>query len=292
MARRVAVIVVVALAALAAVATTIVSSTPPGGAAQALALVDTPSSQVVDLGSDSQLDANITTLSIRATLLAGLMTSSPLKEEIAARAGIAPASLLAVSPATSTANPGGTSVAPTTTTSPTGPTARQPNYLTANVPDLPTGQVPIIAVDTQAPTAATALRLANSSIAVLSEYLKHLAGEEHVAPSRSVVIRQLGPATSTAPPQSTSTIMTGGAALLVLAVGMGAIFGIPALRAGWRQAQALEAATDADGDGRLRENGSIQSIAPRHERVPATSPLTLRRRPSVGLEVGLDTDGQ
>ena len=61
------------------------------------ALVDTPSSQIVDLGGKT--GADIGTLSARASLLANLMTSSPIKDEIASRAGVAPDKLIALSPA-------------------------------------------------------------------------------------------------------------------------------------------------------------------------------------------------
>ena len=56
-------------------------------AGTATALVDSPSSQVVDLGGEEDVGADIASLSARATLLASLMTSSPMKEEIAAQRG-------------------------------------------------------------------------------------------------------------------------------------------------------------------------------------------------------------
>src|SRR4051812_42369202 len=56
------------------------------GIGSVTALVDTPSSLVVDLGGDT--GADIGTLSARANLLASLMTSSPIKDEIARRARI------------------------------------------------------------------------------------------------------------------------------------------------------------------------------------------------------------
>jgi len=292
-ARRIAVGVVLGIAILAAVGLKIETATPPGGAAEALALVDTPSSQVVDLGGDSQLDANITTLSMRATLLAGLMTSSPLKEEIAVRAGVPPTSLLAVSPATTSTSAAGNSATPSPSTSSAGPTAKQPNYLTANVPDLATGQIPIITVDTQAPTTAVALRLANSSVAVLSAYLKQLAAADHVSASHSVVIRQLGPATATAPPHSTSTIVVLGGALAVLAMGIGVVFGIPALRASWQRAEALEAAA-RDGQPGARDGvPSPARVEDAGETATALPRLALRRRAALApLDVGLEPDAR
>src|SRR3954453_9015953 len=59
------------------------------------ALFDTPSSQVVDLGGKT--GADIATLAARAQLLASLMTISPIKDEIASRAGVASDKLIAQS---------------------------------------------------------------------------------------------------------------------------------------------------------------------------------------------------
>src|SRR4051794_34884781 len=56
------------------------------GIASTAALVDTPSSQAVDLGGKESADG--ATLPGRATLLASLLTSAPLKDEIARAAGI------------------------------------------------------------------------------------------------------------------------------------------------------------------------------------------------------------
>ena len=83
-------------------------------AGTAMALVDSPSSQVVDLGGEEEVGVDISSLSSRATLLASLMTSSPMKEEIAASAGIPPNRLIAISPAVADPVPGTPSAMPDT----------------------------------------------------------------------------------------------------------------------------------------------------------------------------------
>jgi hypothetical protein len=201
------------------------------------ALVDTPSSQVVDLGGKT--GADIGTLAARAQLLASLMTSSPIKDEIASRAGVAPDKLIAVSPAG--AAPG---AAPSggTTAKMSDPKA---TILTARIPNLESGDVPIIAVSTQAPDAAAAARLANESIAVLQAHLKTVAGIDKVPDARRVVVRQLGRARAETVSRGPARLMAVAAALFVFGFGCVAILGIVALVSGWRRAADLE---PGDGD--------------------------------------------
>jgi hypothetical protein len=81
--------------------------------ASASALLDTPSSQVVDLGGRSSAEGS--TLPGRAALLASLLTTSPLKDDIAKRAGIDPRTLLASTPGLGAGAPGGAVKAPVAT---------------------------------------------------------------------------------------------------------------------------------------------------------------------------------
>jgi hypothetical protein len=239
-AKRLVVLLVTALAVGASVALTVTTPERSPGVAQSLALVDTPSSQVVDLGGLADV-ASIATLTTRANLLTGLVTSAPLKNYIALRAGIAPGALLALSAATQpTAGPGASSSpAPGPNTSP-APTKLMPYVLTASVPELQTGQVPILMIDTQGPTAAGAARLANSAITVLTAYLHSLAKNDNVPASRRVIVRQLGAATSSTNTQGASKIVSVGAGLAIFLIGCGLILVIPAMRSGWRRAGELE----------------------------------------------------
>lgn len=251
-AKRLVVLLVTVLAVGASVALTVTTPEQSSGIAQSLALVDTPSSQVVDLGGLADV-ASIATLTTRANLLTGLVTSAPLKNYIALRAGISPSSLLALSAATQpTAAPGASSSpAPGPNTSP-APTKRMPYVLTASVPELQTGQVPILMIDTQGPTAAGAARLANSAITVLTDYLHSLAKSDNVPASRRVIVRQLGAATSSTNTQGASKIVSVGAGLVILLIGCGLILIIPAMRSGWRRAGELEKLAHDDRDGRSR----------------------------------------
>jgi hypothetical protein len=230
------------------------------GKAHAMALVDTPNSQVVDLGGADSA-ASIVTLSNRATLLTGLMTSSPLTEEIAARAGISPKTLIAVSAVTQSTT-GAPSSGVATTGAPSGlsPLA---NVLTATVPSLSTGQVPIITVDTQSPTTTGAAKLADSSIQVLSDYLHSVAAQDKVPGGRRVIIRQLGPAVTSTTTNEPSKMVAFGAAVGVFLIGCALILGLSALKTGWRRAGEMEdlAATSGMAQERVPTTGEMEELA-------------------------------
>lgn len=164
------------------------------GVASASALVDTPSSQLVDLGLKKGIDAS--TLPTRAALLASLMVNSPLKERIAIAARVDPRMLIVSAPAEDgAATPVRSAPVPEASISPSDPKA---NILRTSVPNLPSGQLPVITVATQAPTAATAARLADESIAVLRRSLRAAAddGAQRVPDRRRLVLRPLGQARS------------------------------------------------------------------------------------------------
>jgi hypothetical protein len=207
--------------------------------ASAQALVDTPSSQIADLGGGVDAPAaDIATLSARASLLANLMTNSPMKEEIASRAGVSPEELVAVPPPS--AEPGvapATGGSPGTTISLTDPRA---NILKATIPELQSGQIPIISVQTQAPDAAAAVRLANEAIAVLQSHLSTVANNDKVPSQRRVIVRQLGRAHASVESRGPGKKLAVLVAVFVFAFGCGTILAVVALVGGWRQASAFE----------------------------------------------------
>jgi hypothetical protein len=205
------------------------------GIGSVTALVDTPKSQIVDLGGGETTGADIATLSARASLLASVMTNSPIKDEIAAAAGIRSEDLIAIPPASS--EPGaGTAPAPDSAKL-SDPKA---NVLKTTIPSLETGQIPIISVSTQAPTAETAAKLANASIKILQKHLTTVAGTDAVPSDRRIVVRQLGPARSSLESRGPGNALAIAVVFLVVLFGCGAILGLTALIGGWRRASELE----------------------------------------------------
>jgi hypothetical protein len=203
---------------------------------------------VVDLGGNDTVGADIATLAARAALLASVVTSSPMKDEVASRAGVSPDQLIAIPPATSEPVPGSGGGS----AQPTAKALDKPGVyvLKAVVPTLDTGQVPIISVKTQAPTEAAAARLANESIKVLQQHLASVASTDKVPDERRITVRQLGPARSELEVRGPGAMIAIIAVLGLFGFGCATILGIQALIGGWRQASELErnppAPSDAD----------------------------------------------
>jgi capsular polysaccharide biosynthesis protein len=214
------------------------------GIGSVTALVDTPSSQVVDLGGET--GSNVGSLSARASLLANLMTSSPIKDEIATHAGVDPDKLIAVQPATT----GGTgSASAGDAIGSTNSDDPRANILRASIPELVSGEVPIISVSTQAPDAATAARLANESIRVLQAQLQSVAGSDRVPEARRVVVRQLGPARFATVSRGPGKIFAVIVAFVVFLLGCAVIVGVSALVRGWRRLADMEDASEEASSG-------------------------------------------
>jgi len=197
------------------------------GIASVRALVDTPSSQVVNLGGDTGTD--IASLSARASLLASLLTSAPIKDQIAKRAGLTPRAL--VTPAT-------TAAAQADDITDAYVTAADPraHTLSASVPTLEKGQLPMIYVETQAPDAEQAARLADHAIAQLKTHLSTVAAEERLPEARRLVITQLGPARSATVRRGPGLAKAIFIAILVCGLGLGSILGTTWLVRAWRLA--------------------------------------------------------
>lgn len=161
-----------------------VSLTPPSlssrqyevGTAAARALVDTPSSKVVDLETEG---ADFMALGPRAALLANLMAGSQVKDAVAKRVGLPASKIVAIPPVT---DPG----APLPPEPP-----RTGHILTMRID----GEgLPIISIDAQAPDARSAARLANGAVAGLSDVVGSVAAAQDVPNARQLVVRQLAPA--------------------------------------------------------------------------------------------------
>jgi hypothetical protein len=212
------------------------------GVASTSALIDTPTSQVADLGRNPGTDVG--TLAARASLLASLMTNSPIRDEIARRAGIPPRTLIATPPATVGPAPSPSPAASDGTMSESDPRA---SILRTSVPTVLSGQMPIIAVDAQAPDAARAARLANASLAVLKAHVESVAGTDRVPDPRRLVVRQLGPAFGTLVTRGPSPLLGVLAAIGIFTFACCAILAGTALAAAWRRADERDDAEEMVG---------------------------------------------
>ena len=159
------------------------------GVASARVLIDTPSSQVVNVaprGSD--------TTAARADLLATLMVDGVVKSTIAQNTGLVPSKLIGITQAATDPSAAG----PTPVSVPSGPSAY---VLSTQILTNSAGEeLPIIALDTQAPTQAQAARLATSAMNGLRDYLNSKAALQRVPDADRLQVNGLG-----APQSSTVT---------------------------------------------------------------------------------------
>ncbi|HEY0344654.1 MAG TPA: hypothetical protein VGC59_08400 [Solirubrobacteraceae bacterium] len=212
------------------------------GIASAAVLVDSRSSQVVDVGG-GPTRPNVDQLSIRARLLANLMATSPLKDEIAARAGVHSGWLIGHAP---------TEGGPTSSRVPEGPSASiSESDPRASVLRLYVNEtLPIITADTRARDAATAARIASSSIVELQRYLNAATAANRLPDDRTLVLSRLGPAKSGVETQGHGPLL--GLLLFVFVFGLwcAAIIAGSGLARAWRQA-AEDSAAEAAARARI-----------------------------------------
>lgn len=216
------------------------------GVATARALVDTPSSQVADLGIAKE-GTDPVSLPTRAALLANLLTTSPLREEIAERSGVSPDRLIAVAD-TPTDFPQ-QKKAPLTSGATVSADDSSASVLTVHTD----AELPFITVDSQAPNARTAARLADDAIDVLEEHLATVVNDEGVPATRRLVVKKLGAAGAATETRGPSRMVALIVAFVLFGVGCALVVGGSALAREWRRASAFERAL---GDPDLPSPGS------------------------------------
>ncbi len=199
------------------------------GVSTAQILVDTPSSQVVDVspkGSDL--------LGLQANLLASLMVDGTIRTDIAQRAGVPASKLVGVTSAVTEPSATG----PTPVSAPSGPNAYVLN--TQILTDAAGDNLPIIQLSAQAPTAAAANRLANAAIAGLSAYVNTRAAAERIPDSDRLQITGLNASPGTTDQRGPTATVAAVVVLVVLMLGCGFLLGGFALVRGWHAAAASE----------------------------------------------------
>jgi len=265
--RRVVIIgVLIALTAMVLMVYSVAPGLPPSfesrqyevGIASGAVQIDSQSSQAVDLGT-AEVKVDVASLSARAKLLANLLVTRPLRDEIAIEAGVHPDRL--ITELSSTTEPG----APPPEATEVTVRADDPD---ANIISLQTSDtVPIITVNAQAPTEGTAARLAASTIATLREYLESVAAANELPDIRKLVMRPLGEPTSAVAPRGPSKRQAVMVFLFLLGLWCGGVLILARVAKAWRQAAAYESPVDDDlfSDGDLAphpEGESAGRLAP------------------------------
>jgi capsular polysaccharide biosynthesis protein len=218
------------------------------GIASTTAMLDTPSSQVVDLGGqDSEVAASAGSLPGRAALLASVLTTSPLKEQIAKTAGIDPRTLIAGSPA-----PG--SALPPAQLGSISAKSRNASFLTVTTFE----GLPMLGVNVTARDEETAARLSNGAIKVLISHLNTLANADAVPVSRRLVVKQLGGSRAATAKHGPSRKVAAVAVVFIFGLLCAAILIVSWITTRWKEADAWERLPPIDWE----------SISPEHFEQP------------------------
>ncbi|MGA9858954.1 MAG: hypothetical protein WBQ18_13910 [Solirubrobacteraceae bacterium] len=225
-------------------------------------LVDTPSSQIVQVSP-----RGTATLGEQTLLLASLMVDGTIKSAIAEKAGLNASQLVGVNAAVTEPSAAGPSpVVP--------PSGRNAYVLTTQVMTDSAGDaLPIIALQTQAPTSAAAERLTNATLAALGDYLSSRAALERVSTANRLQVGALGLSQATTETMGPSHSLAVIAGLLVFLMGCGLILGVPAFRRAWRAAAQ-------------REGDDTEGTQP--EEIAGEAEASVRRPPSAAAVPGVD----
>jgi hypothetical protein len=218
------------------------------GLATARILVDTPSSQVVEVapkGSD--------TLGVRANLLASLMADGVVKAAIARRAGLPPKELVGISEAA-------TEPAPVSK-----PPGRRDFALTTRVLTNTGGdQLPIIEIEAQAPDRASAARLGSAAIEGLRDYLDTTAASQQVPDADRLQVTGLGAPQAEVSARGPGPVFAIVVMILVFGLGCGLLLLALSVARKWRAASAIEQQLedeDPTDDALAREDESDDWVA-------------------------------
>lgn len=232
------------------------------GIGSAEMLVDSPNSQVADLGASKPL-TDVASLTARARLLANLMAISPLKEQIARRAGVDPRKLVAVVPSL-------------------GPQERNALDAASDGPQAITLSVafnealPIITANTQAPSPQIAARLAAAAVTELKVYLNTLAAMQKVPDARQLVVSPLGPARYATVLRGPRRLFAVAAVIFVFGLWCASLVIGAHLARSWREADEAEQSEVAP----TAPQPPRPTVAPRASRVSELSPAPLAHEPS------------
>ena len=214
------------------------------GIAASDVLVDSPNSQIVDVGGGNAdvegATIDLGGLSTRARLLANLMSSSPLKDNIAKAAGIRADHLIVIAPT-------GDDLTPQPTGSSTTVKVKMGDRDATVLGLFVDETLPILTMRVQAPAPETAELLATSAVKELREYLKSVASADKVPDARQLVIEPLGPATSAPVVKGPRRLFAILAGLFVIVLWCVATVMIPRFARTWRDAARAEA-EEADAE--------------------------------------------
>lgn len=182
------------------------------GEASAQVLIDTHRSQISDVSPPGA-----TNLYARASLLADLLATAPVEQQLTRQLGLTPGELAVTPPPDSIIAP---IKATALATAGQGVAHGAPSWTLAVTLD---PNLPLINLDAVAPSPQKAVQLANSAIAVLNQEVASVAASQRIRPTSRVVVDTIGPPVGTPVARGLRKIDGAAAALVVFLV---ACFGL------------------------------------------------------------------
>ena len=221
-------VAIVALAVAAALVVRTTVSSVPTGAATVQILVDSPDSALANLSQET------IPLTTRASVFAQVMTSAAVLEDIAQSAGVPVSQVTAQGPYS---GPGQALDVVT-------PSEARGNQLPAQTVKYRLTFVaqtnePVVTASVQAPTAASAARVAGSIYTGVQHYVSTLQTQSATPAQHRVTIRQLGPPQSGPVNSSARSTLTIATLLGVLMLGLLALIGLEGMRRRVEEATTL-----------------------------------------------------
>jgi hypothetical protein len=210
------------------------------GVATARLLVDTPSSQVVEIapkGSES--------LGVRANLIASLMVDGVVKTAIAKRAGLQPDELVGIA---------------SSATDQPAPPPKNPHasvLTTKVVTDNDGAQLPIIEISTQAADDKAAAALATAALNGLRDYLDSKAAVQQIPDAQRLQVNGLGAPQAELVTRGPKNLFAVAAVIFVFGLGCAGILAVLALVRGWHAASGWEGSS---GVGLLGEDEGVDLL--------------------------------
>jgi capsular polysaccharide biosynthesis protein len=260
--RRLITLAIVALAVLAAVGAKLATRSAPKGAATVQMLIDSPSSALANLVQ------NTTPLTARAAVFAQVMASQAVIEEIGKAASIPASEITAEGPYSGS----GEKLDVVT------PSEARGNQLLAQgakyrLTFLAQENEPLITASVQAPTAATAARLAGGIYPGVVQYVSNLQKSMKTPSAQRVTIRQLGPPQAGTVSSSAGLTVAVAAAFGVLLLGGLMLVGVEGARRRTLAPDPLERNLAVDLDAAVLAGSFDRVAAAGERRRPASLPV-------------------
>jgi hypothetical protein len=226
------------------------------GVATVEVLVDTPSTQIVDVSP-----AGAYNLGQTANLLSTVMTQGAVREGVIAKAGLVPSRFSAFSLSNSSSGTGPGSAADTTP--PPDSSLLKPGsgvMTTQTLMDSSGDDLPIIWVQMRAATPAKAVAMANAAVSSLDAYVRSSALGNKIPARLTLRVSALGAPQATVASSGTGPMMAAAAAIGLFLFVCALVLLCSAVAAGWRVAAALERAElDEDDADDEEETIKLQS---------------------------------